>query len=148
MKLSNGLEILYYPNNKVPKIELLELKAKSYYDPEQLLGLNTLISAMLLEGTKNYTAQELAQEIESYGMTLSTSPGYISLTMLTSDCEKGLSLLADILMNSTFDEKAVEKIRDILLSDIRDFWDNPAEFSSDLVRQQFTRKIIHLVKIN
>ena len=133
--LENGLEVLFYENQRVPKIEvLLELKAKSYFDSESHLGLNTFMSALLLEGTTTYTGAQLAQEIESYGMTLIASAGYISLSMLAQDLEKGLSLLTDILTHSTFNEEAVEKIRNIIVADIRNHWDNPSDFISDLVR--------------
>ncbi|HVW99224.1 MAG TPA: pitrilysin family protein, partial [Candidatus Babeliaceae bacterium] len=42
--LSNGLEILYYHNPVSPKIDLiLDFKAKSYYDPENLQGLQAFM---------------------------------------------------------------------------------------------------------
>jgi zinc protease len=139
-KLKNGLEILFYDNKNLPKIELiLEFKAKHYYDPENLQGLATFMSALLLEGTKQHTGTELAQEIESYGMAVSSSAGYMTLGMLTPDLERGLTLFADILQNSLFEERAVEKIRQQLISDIKNYWDDPSEFSSDLVRQHVYR---------
>ncbi len=138
--LDNGLKVLHYDNKNVPKIELvLELKAKHYYDPQELLGLSSFMSELLLEGTKNYTGTQLAQEIESYGMTIDVAPGYITLGTLTPDLEKGLALLEEIVSRSIFDEKAIEKVREVLLSDIKNYWDNPAEFSGDLVRQHIYR---------
>ena len=54
--------------------------------------------------------------------------------MLSADAQKGLDLLADMLSNALFDEKAIEKIRAQILSDITDFWDTPGQFVGQLAR--------------
>ncbi|KKP36000.1 MAG: putative proteinase [candidate division TM6 bacterium GW2011_GWF2_32_72] len=135
-ELSNGAKVFYYNDSHIPKICLvLELKAKSYYDPENKQGLGSFVSEMLLEGTKNYTATELAQEIEQYGMTIATTPGYIHLSMLSQDFEKGLEILEEILCRSIFDEKSVEKVRAQILSDVKYFWDTPTKFSNQILSE-------------
>ena len=47
---------------------------------------------MLLEGTNSMSAQELADAIETLGMTFEAKPGFVSLSMLSDDFKKGLSL--------------------------------------------------------
>ncbi len=55
-------------------------------------------------------------------MSLSSAPGQVSLTFLSHDMDKGFSLLADLLVNAEFKKAAVERTREQILSDIKDFW--------------------------
>jgi zinc protease len=134
--LSNGLEVLTYHNANVPKIELvIDLPAKHYYDPQDKQGLNTFVSAMLTEGTKKYSAEQLAQEIEGYGMSFSAVPGSISMDMLSEDLQKGLDILAEILNNATFEPKAIERVREQIQAELKSYWDQPTQFANQLARE-------------
>jgi len=136
--LSNGLKILYYNNEVgVPKINVvIEFKARPYYDSSEKPGLYNFLMSMLSEGTKNYTAVELAQEIESRGMSFNATPGSVSMSMLASDLPKGLELLKEILTNATFNEDEIEKVRAQISADIKNFWDEPSSFAGQLIREQ------------
>lgn len=135
-ELSNGIQVLWYHNPNVPKIELvMEFAAKHYYDPFELQGLSLFVSNLLSEGTKQHTATELAQLLGSYGMTFTAWPGYVSLSMLSEDFEKGLSILHEILTQSLFAPQAVERVRDKLLADLNSYWDEPTEFVAALVKK-------------
>lgn len=134
--LSNGLTVIYYNKPDLGKIDLIvDLKAKHYYDPENRQGLSVLMFDLLQEGTKTYSAQELALELESYGMELNTFPGQIGMTMLSQDLQKGLGILTDVLVNPVFEPGAIERIRAQLLVELNFFWDSPKEFASQLLRK-------------
>lgn len=135
--LSNGIKVLSYHNGNTPKINLiLSFKAKGYYDSQEQQGLYNFMMNMLTEGTKNYTAAQLADALESRGMSFSASPGIISMSMLRDDLEIGLDLLQEILTHPLFDKREMEKVREQLLAEIKEFWDNPMSFSRQLVSQQ------------
>src|SRR3990167_624588 len=132
--LKNGVKVLSYDNDNVPKIDLiLDLKTKHYSDPEDKQGLALFVSKMLLEGTKNYTSQELHDAIEARGMSIATYPGGVALSVLREDIAFGLSILQDILTNATFDTKEIEKVRAQLLARVKNFWDEPQYFAGQLV---------------
>lgn len=133
--LSNGLTLLYLHNPNVEKIEImLDLEAKHFYDPIDQQGLSNFVSSMLQEGTKKHSATELAQEIETYGMSLSTAPGHVQMSMLSADFERGLNLLTEVLTESTFPQSTLEKIRTQLLADLDNYWDTPTSFADQLAR--------------
>lgn len=135
-QLENGLKLLWYNNEETPKINLvLEFKAKSWFDPEDQQGLFLFLTRMMSEGTKNYTADQLAYEIESRGMSLSVYPGGISMVMLRDDFQKGLELLLEVLTNATLPEEKTEKIRSQLYVGLKQFWDNPLMFAGQLAHQ-------------
>lgn len=132
--LKNGLEVLYAHDARVPKIEAaLEFKANHLYDPENKEGLNNFVSQMLLKGTQKYSAVELADLIEHKGMGISSSPGFVFISMLKQDCQQGFNILTDILQNSSFKEEAVEQIRHKIFTDIAHYWDQPYSFVNDIV---------------
>lgn len=134
--LDNGIEVVFYDNKNLPKIDLvLEFKAKYFYDPENLPGLSNFTSDMLLEGTHKHSATELSNAVESLGMNLDASPGYISMGMLSEDFKKGLEFLTEIVSGSIFPESSVEKVRQQIISDIKNYWDNPSQFAGQVIRQ-------------
>lgn len=133
--LSNGLKVLYYNNDTTPKINIiLEFKARPYYDSQEQQGLYGFVTAMMTEGTTHYTSEQLADAIESRGMSINVYPGGISLKMLHSDFVFGLNLLHEILTQAIFPESEIEKIRDQLLTNIKQYWDEPRSFVSQLTK--------------
>ncbi len=136
MMLSNGIKVLYYDNDNTPKIDLIfELKARSYYDSAEFPGIYNFVSSLLLEGTKNYTAKQLTDELEMRGMNVSITPGIVVMNMLASDLPKGLELLEEIIARPRFDDDEIEKVREQLLAAIKHFWDDPRSFSKQLVEE-------------
>lgn len=134
--LSNGLTVLYYNKPDLGKIDLImDLKAKHYYDLPEQQGLSVLMSDLLQEGSKKYSVQELALELESYGMELNTFPGQVGMTLLSHDLQKGLEILTEVLMNPLFENDAIERIREQLLVELKFFWDSPKEFASQILRK-------------
>lgn len=135
--LSNGLKVLYGNNDNLPKIDmLLDFKVKHTYDPEDKLGLCSFVFDMLLEGTKNYTADELADILESYGISIETGSGHIYIGTLSVDLTKGLELLNEILTQALFDEKAIEKVRAQKIADIRMEQDDAGQIANRILMEQ------------
>ncbi len=135
--LENGLTLLLNNSGQTPRISIEgEFKTKYYYDPEDKQGLLKFLSSVMEEGTKKYTSRQLAQELESRGMTLDIYPGGFRMKLLAQDLQKGLELLMDVLTNARFDDADIEKVRAQMLADIDSFWDEPKRFSNFLLKQQ------------
>jgi zinc protease len=136
-ELSNGIKVFYHSNTNIPKITLiLSFKANPDYEPSDKAGLVHLLNYMLLEGgTQNYTAEQLADFIESHGMSLHASVGSISLTMLSEDFEKGLDILLEVVSKAVFDKDALKKVRQWALADYQRFCDNPVLVGRQLVNE-------------
>jgi len=135
LKLDNGIELIWSHNDSVDIVEcLIDLKVNHYYDNEDKQGLGYIVSKMLLEGTVNFPGQKFSDEIESYGISFSVSPGHISTTFLKDDVEKGLSLLTEMLTNPLFTESSLKKVKSRVAVQLKKFWDTPSTFSMQLVR--------------
>lgn len=138
--LDNGLTLLTYANTNVPTIDIvISLQAKHYYDPEALQGLYSFMCAVMTEGTKQYSGQEFSYALESRGITLSIVPGQIAMSLLAQDFEYALHMLKELLINASFEEAAIEKVRSQLFADIKEYWDTPASFIAQLARDQVYR---------
>lgn len=135
--IPNGLKLLYHDVRVTPKIDLvLELKAKHYFDPDDQEGIGNFVMATITEGTKHYTAEELADELESRGISLRSYPGGVTMSMPREEFEIGLELLLEILTNAIFENKQVEKVRQQIVTGIKNFWDDPKLLSNQLVREK------------
>jgi zinc protease len=135
-ELSNGLKVFYYNNPLLPKVDLiLDFKAKYNYDPAQLQGLGSFVLDMLVEGTENYSASDFAGILEEHGMSFIPNKGQIAMSMLSTDLKLGLELLAESVSKAVFNNDAIEKVRAQIISYIKQYWDNPSDFSSQLMRE-------------
>ncbi|MGE0206225.1 MAG: M16 family metallopeptidase [Candidatus Babeliales bacterium] len=118
--LSNDIKVFYHHNANVPKITVkVEFEFDGSHEPDELPGIFSLLIPMIKEGgTENYTAEQLAYELESRGMELSGGCGFVTLTMLAQDLEKGLEILQELLMKAKFEKNALAKVKDWVLADI------------------------------
>lgn len=134
--LKNGLKLLFHHDTAIAKIEvIIDFQGKYFYDPEDKQGLTMILFDMLQEGTRNHSSIELAHKLESKGMTLGTFPGVITLSMLASDLEEGLELLKEIICHPMLPETSLAHVKNRILADINDFWDDPQQFIGQLVRE-------------
>jgi zinc protease len=135
--LKNGIKVFIYHNENTPKIDLiLDLKAKSFFDPEDKQGIGGLVSSLLVEGTKKYSAADFADIVESQGMAVHSSPGTINMSMLSEDLPLALDILKEMLTQALLDPKELEKVKAQTISQIKNFWDDPNYFAGQLVREQ------------
>jgi predicted Zn-dependent peptidase len=105
----------------------------SINQPEETPGIYTLMARLLLQGTKKYNSEQLANEFEKYAIDFSSElfPNYlrIKFVCLNEDFSKALELMDDILKNSTFEE--FEKERTKLVGEISAELDSPRTTAMD-----------------
>ena len=122
-RLSNGLKVVFCKNAETPRIAV-NFYIKSGIIDEKKSGETSLITKLLLQGTKNLTAKELAEKIDFYAIDFITDvkQDYIKIktVFLNDDIEKTFELMNDVILNSTFDnfEKEVNKLKGEIISDL------------------------------
>lgn len=138
--LPNGLTLLTHANKIAPKIDMvLDLKVRSFYDPEDKQGLLNFMTEMLAEGTQDYTDQQFADAAEARGIQINVQTGLMSFSFLKEDFEFALGLMYQLLCKATFPEKNMTKTRQQIIAEINDYWDSPNEFAGQLVRSALYR---------
>ena len=130
-KLQNDVQFIYKQNKNTPRMALC--LNFSINQPEKTAGIYTLMARLLLQGTKKYNSEQLANEFEKYAIDFSSElfPNYlrIKFVCLNEDFSKALELMDEILKNSTFEE--FEKERTKLVGEISAELDSPRTTAMD-----------------
>lgn len=122
VKLSNNIELFYKRNVNTPRVALCF--NFSINEPEKLPGVNSLMTRLFMQGTKTYTAEKLAEELDKYAIEFSVElkHDYIrfKFVALNEDFQKAVEIMADIVKNTTFDDfdKELEKMRGEIIAEL------------------------------
>lgn len=102
-------------------------------------GVAHFIEHLLFKGTERRSALDIAREIDSIGGVLNAFTGREFVCYYAKVLEeylpKAVDLLADIFLNSRFDEDEIDKERKVILQEIRMLEDNPDDYIHDLFHQ-------------
>lgn len=130
-KLKNNIDYIYKKNENTPRMAVC--LAFSVNNPEKQAGIYSLIPRLLLQGTKKYNSEELANELEKYAIDLSAEliANYLRIRFvcLNEDFSKAIELMEDVIKNSTFEE--FEKERAKLVGEISADLDSPKTIVMD-----------------
>lgn len=92
-------------------------------------GIPNLTAKVITRGTKSKSADMILDEIKSIGGSLNASASFdtfsVSSSFLKDKHEKGFQIFFDVILNPSFDEKEMEKMREDILEDLRVRYDNP-----------------------
>jgi zinc protease len=133
-KLPNGIDVIVIENYKIPSVSvrLVFKDAGSFYDGSDY-GLSSLTAELLTKGTKNRTATQIAEEIDFLGANLSSGSdwdgSYVTLSVLKKHLDKGIDVLADVVLNPAFDEDEIKRIKEQRISSILQGKDDPSTLS-------------------
>ena len=122
-KLDNGIKLIMYEdkNTELVSVNVL-MKGGVLFEENDKKGITYFLSKMLLAGTKKYSKKNLIELFENNGGTISTFAGNnsfgIRTLFLKDDTERLLPVIKDILKNSIFPEKEIEKTRKEIISEI------------------------------
>jgi len=123
-KLSNGLEIIVVERHNAPIVDFTLIADAGFAaDSQTRPGTARLAMLMLQEGTKTRSSLEIAERAESLGATLAVGStldrSYLSINALSGRLGESLELYADILLNPTFPENELERLRGQTLATIQ-----------------------------
>jgi predicted Zn-dependent peptidase len=138
--LVNGLPVVMESlKNMRSAVVGVWVKVGSRYEPPEKNGISHFLEHMFFKGTKKRTAKDIAFEIDSLGGELNaftsreTTTFYVKV--LDEYVERGIELLSDIFLNSTFPEEDIEKERKIIKEEIKMVEDTPDDYVHDLSNQ-------------
>jgi zinc protease len=112
-KLSNGLEVLIVEQHELPVVNMnLVLRTGAAADPQDRAGLASLTSALIDEGTKTRSSQEISNQLAAIGASLSTGSGFdnssMNLLTLSKHLDRALEIYSDVVTNPAFPENELE----------------------------------------
>jgi len=121
--LSNGLTLIVQEYRQVPLARLLLLlPGGASLEGSGKAGLAYMTAELLLKGTTQRNARQIAEEIDRLGGDLSASASYdycaVTLEVLSSDLGRGLDLMMDCLLHPSFPAQELERKRSEALAAI------------------------------
>ena len=116
LELSNGMALYVVEAHHLPVVAAnLVLRSGSAADPSDFPGLAGFTAAMLDEGTAKRDALQIANEVYALGATLNTGTqtdgSNASVKALKQNAGAAMSILSDVVLNPSFPDKEVERIR-------------------------------------
>jgi zinc protease len=137
--ITPALRGLYLTSNHLPLAALrATIPSGLLQEAPGQAGINRLASQMLIKGTRQRTAEQLALDVEQLGGTFGADSGNNSATcaieLLASDWERGLDILCELLAEPHFTaaELATERRRHI--AELHSELDHPMSVARNLLR--------------
>ncbi|HEX4304173.1 MAG TPA: pitrilysin family protein [Rhizomicrobium sp.] len=135
-RLSNGLTVITDP---MPGLESAMLgvwvNAGGRNETRPVMGISHMLEHMAFKGTATRSARDLAEEIEAVGGYLnaytSREQTAFHARVLKADVPLGIDLIADILINPSFEQSELERERQVVLQEIGQAADTPDDIVFD-----------------
>lgn len=134
--LDNGLRVV---THYMPAFESVTFgvwnNVGSRDEHKEINGVAHFLEHMAFKGTKTKSAKEIAEEVDNVGgfinaFTSEETTAYF-VQLLEQNLQVGIDVISDILQNSTFEPKELEKERGVILQEIGMYLDDPSEMVGD-----------------
>jgi len=122
--LGNGLRVLVAPRRHTP-VAALHAVVDGGQRRERKPGAASLAGAALFAGAGERTEEQVVDDVEFAGASLSTHGSGLSMRLRASDLPLGISIAADLLRRPRFDPGAVDRERDLAVSELAAERDHP-----------------------
>ncbi len=133
--LGNGIKVMGAPNDETPTVYLqLNMEGGPLLDPIDKAGLASFTAAMMNEATQNFSNEALANELKLLGSAISFSASgrytTVSLSSLTKNLDKTLTLLEEKLLRPKFDPADFARIKARTLQSVKQSMKNASTLSN------------------
>ena len=134
-KLSNGIRLIHkMANSPVAHCGII-INAGSRDELPEEFGIAHFIEHVIFKGTNKRKAYHVISRLEDVGGDLnaytSKEETFVYASFLSRYYERSLELFSDILFNSSFPEKELEKEKDVIIDEINSYRDSPSELIFD-----------------
>lgn len=138
--LENGIPVVMESFKTVRAVAVgIWVKVGSRYESCNENGISHFLEHMFFKGTKKYTAKDIAVEIDTMGGDLnaytSRENTAFYVKVLDEYLEKGVNLLSEIFVHSTFPEDEIEKEKQIIREEVKMVEDTPDDYIHDLYNE-------------
>jgi zinc protease len=139
-ELSNGLRLLVREDPRLPLVAMgAVFRGGLLAENPQDNGITHLMAKVLLKGTKTRTAEQIANEIEAVGGSISSESGNnsfgVSVDVMKPDLKLGVGLLSDVLLDATMPEKAIAREKEIQIAAIQQEEEQLTSVARNIMRE-------------
>jgi len=139
-ELSNGLRLLVREDARLPLVAIgAVFRSGLLAETPQTNGITRLMAKTLLKGTTTRTAEQIANEIEAVGGSISSEASNntfnVSLEVTKPDVKLAIELLSDVLLNANMPEKAIAREKEIQIAAIKQEEEQLTTVARNILRQ-------------
>lgn len=131
--LHNGIKLISVKKNTGLFSVHAAVNVGSLHEKKDEKGLAHFVEHMLFKGTNNNANEALNEKLENIGGDYNAYTDYnctvVNITGLSEELDNALNLISDMLRNSNFPQKEVEKEREVILAEIRSSKDDVEDYS-------------------
>jgi len=128
--LDNGLKVFVVYNNKLPVVNFRLVLDRGPVMEGANTGYVTIAGDLLRTGTKTRTKDQIDDEVDFLGASLSTGPGNIYGSSLKKYSEKLIAIISDIVLNHEFKQEELDKLKKQYISNLAANSDDPNEIAN------------------
>ena len=133
--LENGIRLVHHQTSSmVAHCGLIAGTGSRDESPDEQ-GMAHFIEHMLFKGTRKRKAYHILSSLEDAGGELNAyttkEETAVHASFMKEDYERAMELISDIVFNSQFPEKEIEKEKEVVIEEIKSYLDTPAELIFD-----------------
>lgn len=118
-ELPNGVHLIVVEDHRAPQaaFQMIIEGAGGYYDPPSSPGLASFTAALMREGTKTKTSEQISEQLDRLAASVNVSTGMstpfanLSGSGLTNNLDTVLALMADVLTNPSFPQTEIDRYK-------------------------------------
>lgn len=131
--LENGVRIIAEEIPYVKSVSLgVWINVGSRMESDDNRGIAHFIEHMLFKGTATRSAKKISNDIDYYGGNINAFTTHdhtcYHVKMPYNHIDRGIEVLADILINSVFSEKDIEKEKSVIKEELKMYEDSPEDY--------------------
>lgn len=134
-ELSNGIRCIFQERKSEIVHVGLMINVGARDEEKEKEGLAHFIEHALFKGTKKRKSYHILNRLEEVGAELNAyttkEETCVYASCLEPDVSRSLDLIKDIVFNSIFPEKEIEKEKSVIIEEIQSYQDNPFEMIFD-----------------
>ncbi|MFD1064086.1 M16 family metallopeptidase [Winogradskyella litorisediminis] len=128
--LNSGISVAGIENDEVPLVRFqMKIKGGMLLENKDKIGVSNLMAELMTRGTKNKTPEQLENEIESLGASISSyatdDAVYITGSCLSKHFDATMDLVTEVLLEPRWDEKEFALAKQSVKSSIQRQKANP-----------------------
>jgi zinc protease len=117
--IANGLKVFVVENHKAPKVALSLVLDITPVREGNKAGYVEMAGQLMKVGTKSRSKEQIDKEIDFIGASLGTSSTGIYAGSLKKHLDKTLNLMADVLLNPSFPQVELDKLKKQTISGLQ-----------------------------
>ena len=133
LKLDNGLQVIVVENHRMPAVSWnMTLDYPPFLETDKA-GLTSIASDMMSAGTETRTKAQIAEDVEFLGASFRANAKGFFASSLSKHTGDLLRIVSDAILNPTFPEEELEKVKKQASSGLANTPTSPGEIAGNLV---------------